>query len=233
MKAASTVTGAAQESAHGLDPRFWILINPALPVGGYSFSHGVESAVREGWISDYQSSRDWIGSLAKRVLPGLELPLLLRMLHGLEKNCATSVHYWNDIALATRETSELLLEEQEKGRALERLYPALGIAPKLAIEDAGFTAAFAQICSTWQVSDQTAMQGYAWIWYEMLVAAAVKLVPLGHSDGQRLLLEFNATLTELVDAAMACGDDDIGAGTQGLAMLSSGHESHYARLFRS
>ncbi len=215
------------------DPRFWLLISPTLPVGGYSYSHGLESAVLTGWVHDFESARDWIGSLALRVLPRLELPLIDRLLDAFEAADAQRVTYWNEFAHATRESNELLLEEREKGGALVRLFPALGITSDLVVEEAGFATAYAQVCSHWQVPKVTALQGYAWIWFEMLVAAAIKLVPLGHSDGQRLLLEFNNTLDELVSQALECADDDIGAGAPGLGSLSSGHETQSARLFRS
>lgn len=222
-----TITSAAANT------RFWMLLSPALPVGGYSYSHGLESAVSQGKISDAQSTDDWITKLGDRVLPTLELPLIARLLNAINKQDEQTANDWNDTAHATRESAELLLEETEKGRALVRLFPALNVVPKVSIQNPGFSAAYALVCSQWQIPERQALQGFAWIWFEMLVAAAIKLVPLGHSDGQRLLLGFNAKLPDLTERALLCTDNEIGASAFGLAMLSSGHETQPARLFRS
>lgn len=216
-----------------VDTRFWMLISPALPVGGYSFSHGIESAIATGAVTDFESTKHWVSTLAERVLPSLELPIVARLIESLRAGDVDQVNYWNDIALATRESRELLLEEREKGRALVQLFPALGIEPAIQTKNPSFSAAFAQVCHQWEISIDTALCGYAWIWYEMLVTAAVKLVPLGHSDGQRLLLALNGTLDGLLAAALECRDEDIGASAPSLAMLSSAHETQHARLFRS
>lgn len=221
------------ELGRSIDTRFWMLISPVLPVGGYSYSHGLESAVAKGWIGDATSCEEWIRTLASRVLVELELPLLIRLLEACDNNDQTAARHWNDLAHATRETTELLLEEKAKGEALTRLFPALEISPSVRIDSAGFTAAFAQACSFWQIPSSTALQGYAWAWFEMLVAAAIKLVPLGHSDGQRLLLRFNGQLEEFSNRATEIDDDAIGATSPGLAILSSEHETQHGRVFRS
>lgn len=228
--------GACEPTAtdpSGLDPRFWLLLSSTLPIGGYSFSHGLESAVMRGHIVDFDSARLWIGSLAARVLPALELPLLLRLLRACREGCSDTANYWNDYSNASRETTELLLEETAKGSALVKLFPSLGIRPQVDIEQPGFSAAYATICVDWQLSERDALTGFAWIWFEMLVAAAIKLIPLGHSQGQQLLLAFNAQLHLFAEPAMHCTDADIGASTPGLAMLSSAHETQPSRQFRS
>ena len=216
-----------------LDPRFWMLINPLLPVGGYSFSHGLESAVEQGWVRDFSSTQTWIRSLGERVLVNLELPVLQRLLEAFLAQDDDACRYWNDVSHASRESAELLLEEQAKGQALVRLFDAFGVENHWGSETHGFTSAFAQICCHWQIDRDTAMQGYAWIWIELLVAAAVKSVPLGHSDGQRLLLNFTQLLPEFVAQAKGVADQDIGSSAPGLAMLSSAHETQHARVFRS
>lgn len=223
----------ANEQQGVTDSRFWMLINPALPIGGYSFSHGMESAIEAGLVDSSDSATRWIKSLGRRALPSLELPLLARLLDGFESADVERINYWNDLAHASRETSELLLEECEKGRALRKLYPALGIEPELELEALGFSGAFAEVCHSWKISKSLALRGFGWIWYEMLVTAAVKLVPLGHSDGQRLLLELHGTLDELVEQALQCSDLEIGASAPGLAGLSAAHENQAARVFRS
>ena len=77
------------------------------------------------------------------------------------------------------------------------------------------------------------MQGFGWSWLENQVAAAIKLVPLGQTDGQRLQIRLMPVLEEVVTLAMALSDDEIGAGLPGLAVASARHETQYSRLFRS
>ena len=215
------------------DPRLWLLLSPALPVGGYSYSHGLESAVRHQLIKDLADTSAWISTLAQRVLPNLDLPLVHRLLRACNDGDLSCANYWNDVAHATRESAELLLEETEKGRALVNLYPSLGITNVLAIDQPGFCAAYAQVCHNWRLPIRDALMGYGWVWFEMLTAAAIKLVPLGHTQGQRLLLDCTAQLRDLTETAMKCADDDIGASAPGLMMLSAAHETQPARQFRS
>jgi urease accessory protein len=75
--------------------------------------------------------------------------------------------------------------------------------------------------------------GYAWSWLENLVLAGVKLVPLGQSDGQRLLLRLAEALPAAVDQGLTVPERDIGASLPALALASSLHETQYSRLFRS
>jgi urease accessory protein len=103
-----------------------------------------------------------------------------------------------------------------------------GKAPRLP-----FACAFAVACANWRVPEDAACAGFAWAWCESQVAAAVKLVPLGHTAGQRLLLALGDEIGTAVTRATAVGDDAIGVTLPGLAIASALHETQYTRLFRS
>ena len=77
------------------------------------------------------------------------------------------------------------------------------------------------------------LRGQAWSWLENMVTVAVKLVPLGQSDGQQVLYQLSASLDQVVADAQACADEHIGAFTPAAAIASSLHETQYCRLFRS
>jgi urease accessory protein len=96
-----------------------------------------------------------------------------------------------------------------------------------------FASAFAVAAVAWSIPADDACAGYAWAWCEAQVAAAVKLVPLGHTAGQRTLLALGAEIPAVVEIAAACRDDDIGVSLPGLAIASALHETQYTRLFRS
>lgn len=206
-----------------------------LPVGGYSFSHGLEYAVHEGLVDDAESALAWMTGIAERVLVHLDLPILARMRTALAAQDPDDFTCWNEYLLASRESAELLAEDQHLGAALTRLRSAWGLAPQALAAGApcSFAASYAQICHAWHIDPGQAAAGYAWIWFEHQTAAAIKLVPLGHSDGQRLLLAVAATLDDLVNAASKLDDSELGAGAPGLALLSTAHEQQHGRLFQS
>jgi urease accessory protein len=94
-------------------------------------------------------------------------------------------------------------------------------------------APFALAAVHWKIGLEDCLLGYAWGWTENQVAAAIKLVPLGQTDGQRVQLKLAERLPATVARAMKVEDDDIGAGAPALAIASACHETQYTRLFRS
>lgn len=215
--------------------RLWMLISPALPVGGYSYSQGLEYAVAAGWIRTFDDARSWIGGVAESVLPRLDLPLLLRMARALRAGDDAALARWNDFLLASRETTELRREDGNMGRALRRL--ARGLLGNRRAVDAlptpTFAASFAELAVAWQVPEGDLCAAYAWVWCDNQVAAAIKLVPLGQTDGQRLLLELTDQIGPLTSQASDCSDADLGQALTGVALASASHETQYSRLFQS
>jgi urease accessory protein len=203
------------------------LASPTLPVGAYSYSGGVEAAVEAGIVRDAGSAADWIGGVLEHSVGRMEAPVLLRM-------CAnpSAVARWNDFLLAGRETAELRAETVQMGYSLNHLLSELGVEP-LALEEPSFPAAFAQAARAWGIAPRDALVAYLWAWAENQVMAAVKAVPLGQTEGQRMLLALGARLGAVADAAEAMEEGEIGSFAPALAILSSRHETQYSRLFRS
>jgi urease accessory protein len=199
------------------------LASPALPVGAYSYSGGLEAAVEAGVVKDAQSAQAWIGDVLEHSLARMEAPLLFRMMRG--EDC-------NEAFLASRETAELRAETVQMGFSLNRLLKDVGL-PEVPVEEPSFPAAFAHAVIQWKVDPADALQAYLWAWAENQVMAAVKAVPLGQTDGQRILLALGERLASIVEKAAAISDEDLGNFAPGLAMLSAKHETQYSRLFRS
>jgi urease accessory protein len=199
------------------------LASPALPVGAYSYSGGLEAAVEAGVVKDAQSAQAWIGDVLEHALARMEAPLLYRMMKG--EDC-------NAVFLASRETAELRAETVQMGFSLNRLLKDIGL-PAVPVEEPSFPAAFAHAVLQWKIDPQDALQAYLWAWLENQVMAAVKAVPLGQTDGQRILLFLGNKLEAIVNQAIQMKDEDLGNFSPGLAMLSSRHETQYSRLFRS
>ena len=214
----TATTMATSTSAGRLDPRLLQLASPALPVGAYSYSGGLEAAVEAGIVSGAASAQRWIGDVLEHAVLRMEAPLLLKM---IEKPDAK----WNEMFLASRETAELRAETVQMGYSLNRLLPELGVQPCV-YEEPSFPAAYAQAVRAWGIGARDALVAYLWAWLENQVMAAVKVVPLGQTDGQKMLLALGARLQE-------ASEEEPGNFAPGLAMLSSRHETQYSRLFRS
>ena len=97
------------------------LCSSALPIGGFTYSQGIEWAVEGQWVNSENDLRGWLLDLIKTNLQQLEIPVFLRMLRACEDNDELALKRWSDILLAYRETSELRLEENNRGRAMTRL----------------------------------------------------------------------------------------------------------------
>jgi urease accessory protein len=224
---ATTTTMITTTSRNFALVRLLQLASPTLPVGAYSYSQGLESAIDAGIVHDAPSAGRWIGDVLEFSVAGMELPVLFKMLENKE-----ALAHWNAIFLASRETAELRAETVQMGYSLNRLLPELGIEPA-AIEEPAFPAAFAAAVNAWQIDPHDALQAYLWSWLENQVMAAVKAVPLGQTDGQKLLLSLGERIAPLAARAAAMSDDELGNFAPGLALLSSRHETQYSRIFRS
>ncbi len=195
------------------------LASPALPVGAYSYSQGLEAAIEAGVVRDAASAERWIGDVLELALARLELPVLRRQI-------AAPSQELNDFFVASRETAELCAETLQMGGSLAALLAELGIP--VPVEQPAFPTSYAFAVRHWQIAPEEAVTAYAWSWLENQVLAAVKAVPLGHTAGQRILLRLGERL-KLEDL----DEEQWSNLTPGLAFLSARHETQYSRLFRS
>ncbi len=212
------------------------LSSSALPIGGYSYSQGLEWAVEEGLVRDSETLHTWIASLLALQVARLDLPVLLRIHAAVVAEDRVAVRHWNALLITFRETAELRAEERSRGRSLLRLLDGIGIeaaAEWLAEPDFGFCAAFALAAAKWDIPPCWACEGWAWSWLEAQVIAGVKLVPLGQMQGQRLLVGLRGEIASAIAVAMGLVDEEIGISATGLALASTHHETQYTRLFRS
>jgi len=208
------------------------LASPTLPVGAYSYSGGLESAVEAGVVKDAAAAEQWIGDVLEFSMARMEAPLLFSLISSLVEKDFSAIENTNRKFLASRETAELRAETVQMGYSLNRLLKDLGVG-EVPVEEPSFPAAFAFAAAHWKIEPEAALQAYLWAWLENQVMAAVKAVPLGQTDGQRILLSLGNLLPSLVNKAMQIPDQEMGNFVPGLAMLSSQHETQYSRLFRS
>ncbi|MFT5226542.1 MAG: urease accessory protein [Polaribacter sp.] len=215
--------------------RLMQLISPSLPIGGYSYSQGIEWAVDAGWISTPDDLYQWLEGLLNTNMLYLELPILQRMIEAWVEPDVDCLRNKNEYLIASRETEELRLEETNRARAFSRLLVSLipearQIDPMLWRTQ---TACYSFACQRWDIEFDSAAYGFLWSWLENLVLSAVKIIPLGQTDGQKTIFKLASIIPNVVKQARDVDDDDIGASSMALAIASAQHETQYTRLFRS
>ncbi|XOV85126.1 MAG: urease accessory protein UreF [bacterium] len=213
--------------------RLWQLISSTLPVGAYAYSGGLESAVEQDYVNDFKSCKTWLTGLLNESFSHNDLPLFLRLYDCWQNDDLQGVRHATRVLQSLRETQELLAEDRQTGAALQRLLIDLEVADADVLSQPSFASMFALACVRWQVLRSDGAQGLVWSWLENQVAAAIKLVPLGQTDGQRLLVALTPALQQAVMTADTLDESDIGRSLPGLSLLSSWHEIQYSRLFRS
>jgi urease accessory protein len=218
------------------DLRLYQLISPSLPIGAFTYSQGLEWAIEAGWVKNEQALEQWLESVLAHSVSTLELPVMIRLCRAFEGQDIEAVHYWTQFLIASRETSELRKEERQRGQALATLLPNLNVAMDDSVIEAVRStqiAGFALAAQQFDISIQSACAGYLWSWLENAVMAGVKLVPLGQTSGQKLLMRLSERVPTAVERALAIVDDEVGSSTPALVIASSRHETQYTRLFRS
>ena len=217
------------------------LASPALPVGGFSYSEGLEAAIDHGLVHHEASCTTWLTD-----------QLLLTQARGDMAAMAQAVPAWqamdtqrlqqlNTWVLATRESSEMRLPTVQMGKSLldwlRNLQAHCPASPEalqcLAALPPTYPLAYALALSCSQAPLDQALQAYAFGWAENMTQAALKAVPLGQSSGQRMLAVLARTIPEAVQTALSRTDETRQAFSPMLAILSSRHETQYSRLFRS
>jgi urease accessory protein len=227
------------EQVQARDPRAMLrlcfLVSPALPIGAYAYSQGLEFAVHAGWVSDEPGACDWLQGMARHAVGTLDLPILLRLYRAWQCGDAAALRFWNEQLIAARATAELRDEELHLGRALARVLASLDMNDAKDWIDASpaFATMFSMAAVRWGIPAGDTLNGYLWSWAESQVLAAIKLVPLGQSAGQRLLHTLIESMPDIANAAAALPDEHIGAGAILQTIGSALHEAQYSRLFRS
>jgi urease accessory protein len=210
--------------------------SPALPIGTFAYSRGLEYAVHAGWVTDEESARSWILGLLAHTGVQLDGAVFARLHTAFATGDSARVETWNEFLIASRESAELRLEDSQLGAALIRLLATAGVTRAAAFtgrEDVAYATAFALAMVEHTVPLEAALGALLWAQAESQTSAALRLVPLGQTSGQRILSRVIALLPELTERALALPDDGIGAFAPALALGSALHETQYTRLFRS
>jgi urease accessory protein len=215
------------------------LASPALPVGAYTYSQGLEWAVEQGTVRDAASARDWIGDLLHRAVARFEAPWLAQLLAAWNREDRAALAALDADFLASRETAELRAETLQMGHSLRRLllelpgFPAERAQMLRGFAEPSYPLAWSCAASAWDIPAQDALGGYLWSWAENQVMAALKSVPLGQSAGQWMLAALAEKIPALAHSALHMTPEAASNFAPGFAIASARHETQYTRLFRS
>ncbi len=211
------------------------LASSSLPVGAFSYSRGLESAIDRGWVKDEQSAQEWILGVLENIYAVLDGPLFVRMMAALADNNRDAFLHYDNWLRASRESAELQLEDRRMGKALQQLLGDLAVpaAASYADRDLSYPAAFALAAQHWKVSPPQALHALMWSTLEGQVTAALRLMPLGQTSGQRIMIDSVDVIARSAARAAELTDDEIGNTAPSLAMASAWHEVQYSRIFRS
>lgn len=221
------------------------LASPALPVGGFSYSEGLESAVESGRVTGEADATVWLRDQLHLALARSDLAVCAKAFAAWQRGPAgdiAAVTVLNDWVTTTRETRELRQQAQQMGRSLVEWLKNRGADdggdPRVAVLRAlapapTWPVAFALAAAQTGAGLRDAMLSFGFGWAEAMVQAALKAVPLGQSAGQRVLAALVADLPGAIDRATGLADTERQAFAPMLAILSAQHEAQYSRLFRS
>lgn len=212
------------------------LASPALPVGAYAYSEGLEYAVEAGWINDEPKLSAWVEGRLRHGFGRLDVPVYGRLHAAWSRGDETDAAARSEWLLANRETAELRYSDRAMGQALARILAGLGVqsaAHWTKAPGCTFAAMFALACVRWGIRPPDGAGGLAWSWAENQVTAGIKLIPLGQSAGQRVLFRLGSAIPSVCETGLGLGDAGIGGAAPGLALASCAHEVQRTRLFRS
>lgn len=215
------------------------LASPQLPIGGYSYSQGMEMAVEQSIVHDSPSAARWMGDQLLLNLARFEAPLLLAHCTAAAQDDWTRLRKLSEEHRASRETRELHLESRQMGYSLRQLLnglPELDSAARellQSIDEPHLALGWALAARAWGIAPQDALAAWLWSWLENQLAVLMKTLPLGQQAAQRLTSELTPLLQRAQQYATDLPPQHIGSAAFGLSLASMGHERQYSRLFRS
>lgn len=220
--------------------------SPALPIGAFAYSQGLEYTLEAGWCKKADDVELWIKSVMVHGLGGVDLPILKRLHQAWsayvqeqadgQAQIKESLNAWNATLLAFRETKELYLEDIQVGDAFKQWHKSQSaehIAKLELIEKPTVASMYALNAVIKGLTVKECLIGFVWAWLENQITAASKAMPMGQTDGQNIIRHLIPQIEPVIEKSMQLEDDDIGSGLVGLSMSSALHENQYSRLFRS
>ncbi len=213
------------------------LVSPTLPVGAYSYSEGLEYLIEKGIITNQIQLESWLSQEVQTGSIRVETAILLRAYQSSILKDLECLNYWNNWLSATRETQELRQQSLQMGQSLRKLL--LELIPdsqstfSAINQPCNYAIAFGIASAYWKIEVSTMTLAYLSSWSNNLISAAVRLVPLGQTMGQRITLNLQSILIQVSEDILELKDEELDSCSWGLGLASMNHEIQYTRLFRS
>ena len=224
------------------DPLYRLLawLSPAYPIGAFSYSHGVETAVEEGFIKDRLSLVGWLQTVLTDGTGRVDGALFAAAWRAADAKDWKTFDAIAERAAAWRGTSEMALESRQQGGSFLSItknawkHPDLEAAHARLAGEIALPVAVALAAAVHGIALEMALSGYLHAFTANLISAALRTVPLGQSDGQLALAALEAYVNQTARAAMAVQSlDEVGTATPLLDWCSLKHDTQYTRLYRS
>ena len=213
--------------------------SPALPIGAYSYSQGLEAALEAGTVRNADTARAWIVRHLHEVVAQWEAPIAWRLMQAWSRRDWNAVSDWSEKFIASRDSAEFRAETIQMGYSLTKLVAELGITDAEMLAhlqsepEVALPTAFACAVAALGIPHDAALLAMLFAWAENQVLVCVKSVPLGQVAGQRMLLSLREEIEAAARHAQTVSDDDMCNWAPGLSLLSMQHEVQYSRLYRS
>jgi urease accessory protein len=218
------------------------LSSPALPIGGFSYSQGLESAVELGLVHDPDSACGWIDAQLHTAMIEAEAPIWCLLYRAWERVDAAALARWSGWFRASRENREIREETRQMGKSLASLAAELGWGTPAQhtllqrVEPMTLPLVHSMVCAAWQIPPDAGLAAYLLTWLENQTTAAIKSIPIGQVAAQRILQGLRPKLPALVAEAerrSTAQPPDLMTLAPQYGIIAARHESQFSRLFRS
>jgi urease accessory protein len=219
--------------------RLMAWLSPAYPVGAFSYSSGIEWAVESGDITDAEMLQRW---LAVTIAEGSGFCDAVFFVHAHRAATAgddNALREVAELAAAFAPSKERHLETTAQGRAFveatRAAWPCAALDRLAAIWDGAiaYPVAVGVAAAGHGVAVEPALNAYLHAVTANFISAGVRLIPLGQTDGQRLLAAFEPIVAATAARALSIPLDQVGGAAFRADITSMRHETQYTRLFRS
>ena len=214
------------------------LASPAVPIGGFSYSEGLEAAIDKSLVHDEDSACIWLLDQLLHSQARGDMAVLVQMVLAWQAHDTQRLTELSQWVHTTRETAELRLQSEQMGRSMLDWLRNQNTVNAESVDLCNaliptYPLTFALALSLTGAPLEQCLQSYAFGWAENMVQAALKSVPLGQNSGQRILLAMSQNISQAVAQALDTTDETRQVFSPMLAILSAQHETQYSRLFRS
>ncbi|WP_428521633.1 urease accessory protein UreF [Roseibium sp.] len=230
--------------------RLLTFLSPAFPIGAFTYSHGLGQVIDAGGVSSAEELRIWLKDILTHGAGRSDAILMSQTYRAALAGSHEDVRELAELGLALQPSKERHLETSAQGSAFvdtviaswppDSQTTAGAVYSSLTIENSEtrltewpYPVALGLICAAHALPEDASLTAFLHSFTANLISAAVRAVPLGQNEGQRVLAELEPVISEMAADAMGAGLDDLGTSTFLADIASMAHETQYSRLFRS